>query len=106
MTNNYLIQGNTVTIAAGGALKVTGSLPKGIYTVSKPSPMSPYVLEQGQLKEIPEKVYGSIDAYKDRIIHTFRDRKDSTGVYLNKNTGNALPRQASGRQHSPLSSLN
>ena len=92
MTNNYLIQGNTVTIAAGGALKVTGSLPNGIYTVSKPSPMSPYVLEQGKLKEIPEKVYGSIDAYKDRIIHTFRDRKDSTGVLLAgpKGTGKTL----------------
>lgn len=92
MTNNYLIQGNTVTIAAGGALKVTGSLPKGIYTVSKPSPISPYVLEQGQLKERPEKVYGSIDAYKDRIIRTFKDRKDSTGVLLvgPKGTGKTL----------------
>lgn len=92
MTNNYLIQGNTVTIAAGGALKVTGSLPKGIYTVSKPSPMSPYVLEQGQLKERPEKIYGSIDAYKDRIIRTFKDRKDSTGVLLvgPKGTGKTL----------------
>ena len=92
MSNNYLISGNTVTIAAEGALKVSDKLPKGIYTVTKPGPMSPYTLEQSGIKDKPEKVYGNINFYKERIVHTFQDRKDSTGVLLAgpKGTGKTL----------------
>lgn len=91
MANNYLINGEFVSIVSDGVLNVADKLPVGIYTIYS-APMQPLKLQRIHDMRIPDKLFGSTTANAKKIIHTFHDRAVSTGVLLagKKGTGKTL----------------
>lgn len=79
--NNYLINGDHVSIVPEGAMEVTHKLPVGIYTINL-QPMQPPMLVRISDMSVPEKLYGDTCKHTTRIINTFHDRTKSTGVLL------------------------
>lgn len=81
MPNNYLMNGDTVSIVPEGALQVTQKLPAGIYTIEV-SPPRPPMLRRIHDMVVPKHLYGDIEENTRKILTTFRDRTHSTGVLL------------------------
>ena len=79
--------GNTYRIARKEALDITEHLPGGNYTVVKDPMSGQLYLEQIDAFNNPSKIYGDCLRHTDRIVNTFIDRPNATGVMLTGEKG-------------------
>ena len=89
--SKYVISGSEVKIFSNEALNVHDKLPVGTYRVAT-SPQGEIYLDSIANFKLSNKIYGSHDKMKNRIINTFLSREDSTGILLSglKGTGKTL----------------
>lgn len=83
----YFSQGSTVKLADNADVVVTDNLPVGNYVVKFNEQTGTFYLEQAEEFSIPSKLYGGVEKRADRIISTFRDRTQNTGVLLTGEKG-------------------
>lgn len=89
--SHFFRNGNTFRVADDNALDMHKHLPVGNYIV-KQDPFKNFFLEMiDGFTQVP-KLYGDTQRNSDRIINTFMDRTNSTGVLLNgeKGSGKSL----------------
>lgn len=84
---HFIRFGNTYKIAPAEAFDVWEKLPAATYTVKYNDMADEYFLVKVGNYETPAKLYGDIDKNCDRIMGTFLDRPDSTGVLLGGEKG-------------------
>lgn len=83
----FLQQGNTFLVRARESLNYTEVLAPGNYIV-KQNPMTQELyLDRVEDFNRPSKIYGNAIARADRILNTFRDRPNATGVLLTGDKG-------------------
>lgn len=84
---HYILNGNSYILAPETSLNIKDALPAATYTI-KQDPMSgQFFLETISSFDLPGKLYGDVDRNADRILHTFDDRPNSTGVLLSGEKG-------------------
>lgn len=82
----FLRKGNTFRVTDRSSLDIHERLPTGNYIVQ--SDMGgPLYLEQIDAFTRPRKIYGDTLRYANRIMNTFMDRENSTGVMLTGEKG-------------------
>ena len=81
----YLRDGNNFKVAPKGSLQVYEALPPGQYMVKEN--MFGFYLERMEDFTIPSKLYGRAPSDCNRILQTFLERKNSTGVLLDGQKG-------------------
>lgn len=79
--------GNTYRIARKEALDITEHLPGGNYTISKDAMSGQLFLEHIDNFNVPSKIYGDCLRHTDRVVRTFLDRPNATGVMLTGEKG-------------------
>lgn len=84
---HFFKSGNTYSIASDEALEVCKTLPPGNYTIKKRPMSEDLYLEHIGDFTVPSKIYGDTVKNADRIINTFFDRENSTGVLLTGEKG-------------------
>ena len=82
----FLKSGNTFRVSSKEAMDLHEKLPAGNYTIAQDM-MGNFYLEQIDDFEIPAKMYGNTLRHTDRIINTFWERPQQTGVLLNGEKG-------------------
>jgi len=82
----FLKNGNTFRVSSKEAMDLHEQLPAGNYTIAQDM-MGNFYLEQIDDFEIPAKMYGNTLRHTDRIINTFWERPQQTGVLLNGEKG-------------------
>ena len=83
---HYLCNGNTWRLADERSLNLHDKLPAGNYII-KQDQFGNMFLEETDSFLNPAKLYGNCTRNADRIINTFRDRTNSTGVLLTGEKG-------------------
>jgi len=83
----YLKQGKIFTVTDKEQLDIHESLPVATYSVGYNSLKDEYYLEKIESFSLPNKLYGDINRLASRIIRTFQDRVESTGVVLSGEKG-------------------
>jgi hypothetical protein len=83
----FIRNGNQFDVAADAALDIQDTLPVGNYIVKERPMGGPLYLEMVDAFEPLKKLYGSTTRHADRIINTYRQRSNSTGVLLNGEKG-------------------
>jgi hypothetical protein len=88
----FIRNANVFTIASEEALDIQKVLPVGNYTVKSNPITGQYFLEMVDSFEPLKKLYGTTTKNTDRILRTFMDRPNSTGVMLSgeKGSGKSL----------------
>lgn len=82
----FLKSGTSFRVSSKEAMDLHEKLPAGNYTVAVDM-MGNFYLEQIDSFEIPSKMYGNTLRHTDRIINSFWDRPQQTGVLLNGEKG-------------------
>lgn len=80
-------QGNTFQVAPDEALDIHHKLPVGTYAVKRDQMTGAYFLEIIKDFDISGKVYGDTPRVADRMLNTFDDRPNTTGVLLSGEKG-------------------
>ena len=83
----FLKSGTTFRVSTKEALDLHEHLPAGNYVVKKDEMTGQLYLEQIDKFEFKGKIYGDASRRADRILNTFMDRDNSTGVMLNGEKG-------------------
>lgn len=83
----FIRNGNTYSIAADEALDIQKVLPVGNYTVKYNEMVNKFFLEMVDSFPQVKKLYGDTVKNASRILNTFMDRPNSTGVMLNGEKG-------------------
>jgi hypothetical protein len=83
----FMRNGNTFRIARKEALDITEHLPGGNYTVGFDEMTGQFFLEHIDNFNVPSKIYGDCLRHTNRIVHTFMDRPNATGVMLTGEKG-------------------
>lgn len=81
----YLKKGQTFWPTPEGAIDLRDSLPVGTYTIRVS--MEGFYLEESDDFKLSGKIYGKAPRQADRILATFMDRPNTTGVLLNGEKG-------------------
>lgn len=82
----FLKNGNTYRVTSKEAMDLQDQLPAGNYVIKK-DPFNNFYLETVDPFEINHKLYGKTARHTQRILHTFMDRENSTGVMLTGEKG-------------------
>lgn len=82
----FLKSGATYKVATKESMDLHEFLPAGNYIIQQ-DPFGNMYLEQIANFELPKKLYGDCLKNAGRIIHTFKDRDNSTGVMLTGEKG-------------------
>jgi len=82
----FLKSGTSFRVSSKEAMNLHDALPAGNYTVVV-DPFGNFYLESIDDFEIPTKMYGNTLRHTDRIIDSFWDRPQQTGVLLNGEKG-------------------
>lgn len=82
----FIRQGSRLSVSDDANIEVHRTLPVGNYTV-KLNPMTGYYLEAVDSFPNAGKIYGSTMKYANRIMATFEDRPNTTGVLLSGEKG-------------------
>lgn len=82
---HFVKRGNTFAPVDAASLVVIETLPVGTYTVG--ATPAGFHFEQIDNFELPQKVYGDTIKNADRILATFADRPNATGVLLEGEKG-------------------
>lgn len=83
----FLRNGNTYRVAAEEAMDLQKTLPVGNYTVKYNDMGGFFFLEMVDSFTPVSKLYGNATRHAERIMKTFFDRENSTGVMLNGEKG-------------------
>lgn len=83
----YLKHGSHFVPSTKQALDLHDVLPAGTYTVGQNPMTGAYYLEQVEGFKMPGKIYGDTMATADRILSTFEDRDNATGIMLSGEKG-------------------
>lgn len=84
---HFIKNANVFTIAPAGSLDIHSTLPVGTYIVKFDIKIG-FFLEQAEaFGKLPSKVYGSTSKTAQRILSTYHDRENSTGVLLGGEKG-------------------
>lgn len=86
MTTHYLKRGNSFEVSNQANLNLHPTLPPGNYVV-KCSPTGQFYLDQVEDFVISHKLYGNTDRQAQRILRTFGERPNTTGVMLTGEKG-------------------
>jgi len=88
----FIRNANTFNIASEEAMDIQKVLPVGNYTVKQHPLSGQFYLEMVDNFEPLKKLYGKTTRHSDRILRTFMDRPNSTGVMLSgeKGSGKSL----------------
>lgn len=81
----YLRKGHTFWPTPEGAIDLRDHLPVGTYTVR--ASMEGFYLEESNDFRTSGKIYGKTPRHAERILSTFNDRPNATGVLLNGEKG-------------------
>lgn len=90
----YLRNGNTFNVASKDSIDLQEHLPVGNYTIKYDQMHDSYWLEMVAPFTISGKLYGNTQSMSDRILHTFMQRENSTGVLLSGEKGSGKTLQA------------
>lgn len=92
MTKIFIKSGNTVRVRDNDAMRAYDNLPAETYVVKFDDRGGEFFLEQIENFELPKKIYGKNTNYAQRILNTFGQRPNSTGVLLSgiKGAGKTL----------------
>ena len=82
----YSKTGSSYTVTKQNAADITSSLPPGNYLI-KMDPFQNLYLDKIDNFVLPNKLYGDTTKHTDRILRTFMDRPNATGVLLNGEKG-------------------
>lgn len=82
----FLKSGNTYKVATNEAMNLYEKLPAGNYTIQKDAFGNLYLEHIGDFTS-PKKIYGTATKNTQRIIDTFMDRPNSTGVMMTGEKG-------------------
>jgi hypothetical protein len=83
----FLKSGNTFKVSTKEAMDLHDHLPAGNYTVGFDKMSGQFYLEKIDNFEIRGKLYGNTTRHADRILNTFLDRPNATGVMLTGEKG-------------------
>lgn len=84
--SHFIRNGNTFRVAPNNAMDIQDKLPVGNYTV-KVDAHGGIFLDQVDSFNLPSKLYGNTTKHTERILNSFFDRPNSTGVMLNGEKG-------------------
>ncbi len=84
--SHFIRNGNTYRVAPSNAMDIKDKLPVGNYAV-KVDQNGGIFLDQVDSFNLPPKLYGSTTKQTQKILNTFFDRPNSTGVMLNGEKG-------------------
>jgi hypothetical protein len=90
----FLKSGNNFNVSAKAALDIYEQLPAGTYTVKFDPMKDIFFLQQIENFEVKGKLYGDTRKTGARIMNTFHDRPNSTGVMLSGEKGSGKTLQA------------
>lgn len=77
----YLNRGGKIWTYGDDVLDLSRSLPVGTYTVGF-TDLEGYFLEKSNSFSVSDKIYGKVSRQAERILNTFNDRPNNTGVLL------------------------
>lgn len=81
--------GNEFQVLSDTALHITDKLEPKTYVLKfDPVKHNGFYLELSEPFICPEKIYGNLISYKDRVLHSFTNRDSNTGVLLSGYKGN------------------
>jgi len=83
----YLKSGKNFNVTTKEAMDLHESLPPGNYTIKQNKMSGAFYLEQIDSFDISGKIYGDTTKKAQRILNTFMDRPNSTGVMLTGEKG-------------------
>lgn len=88
----FMKSGNTIKLADKANVEVSVDLAPCTYVVNYNSMMKEFYLVEMESFSIPTKLYGDTSRNTDRIINTFKDRPNTTGVLMagEKGSGKSL----------------
>jgi hypothetical protein len=83
----FVKEGNTYRVSKKEALDICDQLPAGNYVIKQNEMTGQLYLEHIEDFSIPSKIYGDCLHNTDRVIQTFLDRDNATGVMLTGEKG-------------------
>jgi hypothetical protein len=83
----FLKSGNTYRVASDEAMDIQRKLPAGNYVIKLNELSGELYLEHIDNFTIPSKIYGNCLKYTDKILRTFTDRDNATGVMMTGEKG-------------------
>jgi hypothetical protein len=83
----FIKNGNSFRVTSNNNLNISNDLPPGNYTVKFDNMSKEYSLEQIDSFSLPKKLYGNIQKNTNRILTTFLERPNTTGVMLSGEKG-------------------
>jgi hypothetical protein len=83
----FLKSGNTYRVASDEAMDIHRKLPVGNYVIKLNEMSGELYLEGIDDFTIPSKIYGNCLKHTDKIIRTFKDRDNATGVMMTGEKG-------------------
>lgn len=83
----FLKSGNTFKVASDQAMDIHRKLPAGNYVIKLNEMTGELYLEGIENFNIPGKIYGNCLKHTDKIIRTFMDRDNATGVMMTGEKG-------------------
>jgi hypothetical protein len=83
----FVKEGNTYRVSKKEALDICDQLPAGNYVIKQNEMTGQLYLEHIEDFTIPSKIYGDCLSNTDRMIQTFLDRENATGVMLTGEKG-------------------
>lgn len=83
----FIKNGNSFRVTSNNNLNISNDLPPGNYTVKFDNVSKEYSLEQIDSFSLPKKLYGDIERNTNRILKTFLERPNTTGVMLSGEKG-------------------
>lgn len=86
MQNYYHRSGNVTRVQDGRSGEVTSSLTPGVYSVNFNQNTGYYLTDMDPF-ELPSKLYGNTERQAVRVMDTFKDRTQSTGLLLTGEKG-------------------
>jgi len=85
--SHFIRNGNMYSVVSEEAMDLQPTLPVGNYTVKRNEMTGQFFLEMvDSFPQVP-KLYGNTTRHADRILNTFFDRPNSTGIMLNGEKG-------------------
>lgn len=83
---HYTRNGTAFRVTKQGDLDITNKLPAGTFII-KQDPFGNLFLDKIDDFDLPQKLYGDCTKNAERILNTFNDRPNATGVLLNGEKG-------------------
>lgn len=83
----YARHGSVFTVTPKESLDLHENLPVGTYTVGQDPMSGEYFLSMVDGFSLSGKIYGDTEKHADRILNTFKERTNSTGVLLSGEQG-------------------